>query len=307
MRRIKGIGFCILLILCEIFILPGVTNNNCVSAEAATIKINKSFLSLEVGKTYTLEIIGTKSKVTWSSNNRKVATVNSDGIVKAIAKGNAVITGKVGSKKYTCRVTVEEMVKNMVSKKEAIKNLTYEEAETKGGLVVIFENKNNVDLFFSSEVSFYDGNDQVISKGQWSGILLAEQKYITLYNYAMDRSGNQMEYAYYQLEVDAEVLENSNAQNHIEDIGILAKEDIDGQIAAEITNNSDEYINTVSVAAVFYRSGRIVGCTFGDAQELAGKKSTTILLSKPTNMYGPTQPIIYDEYKIFVNGTFIRE
>lgn len=47
-------------------------------------------------------------KVIWTSSNKKVATVNSKGIVKAVSKGSATITVKTasGSKKATCKIKV---------------------------------------------------------------------------------------------------------------------------------------------------------------------------------------------------------
>ncbi|MDF2473055.1 MAG: Trypsin-like serine protease, typically periplasmic, containing C-terminal domain [Anaerocolumna sp.] len=76
-------------------------------AEAATVQINKTKISVYVGKTYTLKVSGTTAKVTWSSNDKKVATVASTGKVKGIKKGTATITAKVGSKSYKCAVTVK--------------------------------------------------------------------------------------------------------------------------------------------------------------------------------------------------------
>lgn len=75
-------------------------------AEAATVKINKTKVTLEKGKTTTLKVTGTKSKVTWKTSNKKVASVSSKGVVKALAAGKANITVTVGKKKYTCAVTV---------------------------------------------------------------------------------------------------------------------------------------------------------------------------------------------------------
>lgn len=73
-------------------------------AEAAT-KINVKKVNVPKGSKYTLKITGTKSKVKWSTSKSSVATVK-DGVVTAKKAGTATITAKVGSKKYTCKVTV---------------------------------------------------------------------------------------------------------------------------------------------------------------------------------------------------------
>lgn len=77
-----------------------------ITAEAASIKINKKKIVLDKGKTFQLKIQGTKKKVTWKSNKPSVAKVSSKGKVTAKKKGTAKITAKVNGKKYTCTVTV---------------------------------------------------------------------------------------------------------------------------------------------------------------------------------------------------------
>ena len=46
------------------------------------------------GKTKTLKVTGAKTKVTYSSSNKKVATVNSKGKITAVKKGTCYITVK---------------------------------------------------------------------------------------------------------------------------------------------------------------------------------------------------------------------
>lgn len=75
-----------------------------------TPSINNKNINLSIGKNVTLKMNGTKQKVTWSSSNKKIASVNKKGIVKGIKKGNATITANVGGKKYTCKITVKPEV-----------------------------------------------------------------------------------------------------------------------------------------------------------------------------------------------------
>ena len=72
----------------------------------AKIKLNKTKISLQRGKTYTLKVKGTKKKVKWSSNKKTIATVTRKGKVTAKKQGTAVITAKIGKKKYKCKVKV---------------------------------------------------------------------------------------------------------------------------------------------------------------------------------------------------------
>ena len=88
---------------------PHLTNP--VTVEAATIKLNKTKITLDVGDTYQLKLTGTNKKIIWSSSKKSVATVSSKGKVTAKKAGKATITAKVGSKKYTCKVTVKHTIR----------------------------------------------------------------------------------------------------------------------------------------------------------------------------------------------------
>ena len=73
----------------------------------AKIKLNKTKISLQRGKTYTLKVKGTKKKVKWSSNKKTIATVTRKGKVTAQKQGTAVITASCGEYKVTCKITVK--------------------------------------------------------------------------------------------------------------------------------------------------------------------------------------------------------
>ena len=75
-----------------------------------TLYIKESDVTLTAaGQDSTLTLTNTESRnVTWSSSNKKVATVNA-GKVKAVANGTATITVKSSDGKYSdkCNITVE--------------------------------------------------------------------------------------------------------------------------------------------------------------------------------------------------------
>lgn len=84
-------------------------------AYVTKVKLNRTILKLNKGKSYQLKATvtptnATNKKLTWSSNRKSVATVNSKGKVTAKKKGTALIKAiaKDGSKKSaTCKVTVK--------------------------------------------------------------------------------------------------------------------------------------------------------------------------------------------------------
>lgn len=77
------------------------------------IKLNKTKVTLNKGKTYTLKVTGTKKKVTWSSSNKKVATVNSKGKVTAKKKGTVTIIAKADGLTVKSKVTVKNPSKSI--------------------------------------------------------------------------------------------------------------------------------------------------------------------------------------------------
>ena len=72
-----------------------------------TPKLSKTSLTLTEKKSYAIKLTGTTVKVKYSSSNPKIACVDSRGKITAVKKGNAVITAKANTKKFTCKVTVK--------------------------------------------------------------------------------------------------------------------------------------------------------------------------------------------------------
>jgi hypothetical protein len=109
-RRMKLAYLLVMLLLVQVIQPIGVISSNA----AAAPKLNQSSITLRnTGDTYTLFVKNKRSgsKYSWSTSNKKVATVNKYGVVKAVKGGNATIRCKITlpSKKtrtLTCAVTV---------------------------------------------------------------------------------------------------------------------------------------------------------------------------------------------------------
>ena len=76
-----------------------------------SIKLNKTAATVGIGKTVKLSPVYNPSlaygKVTYTTSNKKIATVSANGTVKGIKAGTVTITAKVNSKiKKTCKITV---------------------------------------------------------------------------------------------------------------------------------------------------------------------------------------------------------
>ena len=128
---------------------------------ASAPKISVKSKTLNVGKTLTLSV-SKATNVKWSSSNTKVATVNKKGKVTAKKAGNATITAKAGSMKFTCKITVK---KATAFKQPTIKYSTVDRQASRGRdmidekinkAVIKFDQlpKNVSDL---KKISFKDG------------------------------------------------------------------------------------------------------------------------------------------------------
>lgn len=91
------------------------------TVQAATIKLNKKAISLDVGKTQKLKVTGTKARVKWNSTEPSIAKVGKSGIVTAVSSGTATINAKVGKKVMSCKVSVKEKINRLAYEDSSIK------------------------------------------------------------------------------------------------------------------------------------------------------------------------------------------
>ncbi len=130
--------------------------------------ISKKSVSLTVGKTTTLKIQGTKSKVTWSSSNKSVATVTSKGKVKGIQGGKkATITAKVNGKKYKCTVKVKKLTNAQVDK--AMKKYYDKKMAGQGGPAWITENKKPTSKYVYYFARYGTGAKRELKVNKYTG------------------------------------------------------------------------------------------------------------------------------------------
>lgn len=106
-----------------------VTNSTVKTTALSVTSVTNKKLTLAKGKTHSLKTtvkpFTSTQKLTYTSSNKKTATVTSAGKIKAVAAGKAVITVKSGSKSVKITVTVPGItdVKNSVTVKKG-KTLT---------------------------------------------------------------------------------------------------------------------------------------------------------------------------------------
>ena len=160
---------------------------------ATKVQLDKSKLTLDMGKTATLNVTITPSNaldkgVVWNSSKSSVATVDKNGKVTAVGEGTAIITAttKDGSKTASCTVTVkvasvatsEKVAVTKVKLNKTKTTLTIGENET---LVATVEPSNASDksVTWSSNktnVATVDKNGKVIAVGEGTAIITVTTK-----------------------------------------------------------------------------------------------------------------------------------
>lgn len=105
-----------------------VTINVQKTVKTTSIKVNvNKTLSMKIGDkiqvTATVSPITSLQKVTYTSSNKKVATVSKNGLITAKKSGKAKITVKSGSKKYTITVNVQKVQPTKIQNVKATKTL----------------------------------------------------------------------------------------------------------------------------------------------------------------------------------------
>lgn len=142
--------------------------------EVESVTLNKTEITLEAGATETLTATvlpenATDKTVTWETSNAEVATV-ANGVVTAVAKGEATITAKAGEKSATCKVTVNEPAPAYLTIAEA-KEKSVGETITVRGEVTAVSGKS---AYIADETGgfyvynwSYNGDDTAIVDGSW--------------------------------------------------------------------------------------------------------------------------------------------
>lgn len=143
-----------------------------------SVELNKESLTLIKDKTKNLTVTinpndSTNKNVTWKSSDPQVATVNQEGMITAVSKGNATIevVTEDGSKTDTCEVTVIEPLIDIesITINSNIKNeenkiyksyggtvtikLTTQDIEDDTELNIVIKDSNNLDVTSNFEVN----------------------------------------------------------------------------------------------------------------------------------------------------------
>lgn len=107
MKNLKKSVLCMLLAVVMVMTATTASIIPVQDVYAASVKLNKTSLSLYTRTMIQLTVLNTGAKAKWSSSKPNVASVTSNGYVTACSAGKAKITAVVDRKKLYCNVTVK--------------------------------------------------------------------------------------------------------------------------------------------------------------------------------------------------------
>nr|DAV79673.1 MAG TPA: tail tube protein [Bacteriophage sp.] len=155
-------------------------------AQAATVKLSKKSVTLDVGKTQKLKVSGTKAKVKWSSTDASVAKVSQSGVVTAVSSGSTTIKAKIGKKTLSCKITVKEKINKLVYEDSNIrvyftglKKDTYPD-ELIACLTIENLSDNNLEINNSDSTSI---NDTMVDATLYQELAPHKKAYVTMFTY----------------------------------------------------------------------------------------------------------------------------
>lgn len=186
-----------------------------VRASVSSISFSKTNGKMYVGRTMQLSPVikpayATNKKCAWSSSNDKVAMVNSEGKVYAVAAGTAVITAKATDgtgKKASYKITVEKpvtIVSAMMSNPRTVKlTLSSEQKLTSSSFSIkastVMNGNYNYNIPFDS-VTTKDNKNYTIALRR--GYTLSRKARICIYIKGLTGTGNSKIETYYSGDVN---------------------------------------------------------------------------------------------------------
>lgn len=240
-------------------------------------KINKTSLSLQKGTTEQLKISGTSQKIKWKSSNKKIATVNSEGLVKGTGTGTCKITATVGGKNYTCTVTVKAG------------GAQYKSYAIDQGVIVLIRNNYDYTISVDMDCIFYNSGTMV-TKGSDAEYALESGRECALFAYDFSTDWDD-----YKINIKVEKENNiiGNAKN------IKVTSNFGNENVMATIKNSGQRVNFTRIAILFFLNGNVIGYDEAYADVNNPGETDYIEFSFPYEY-----ELYPDSYQIYVNSSY---
>ncbi len=267
-------------------------------AEAASIRLNKTAVTLIEGNSIKLKVKGTKKKVKWSTSKKKVATVK-NGKVTAKKEGTATITAKVAGKKLKCKVTVKPVP--VTTKKIAA---TYYKTTNLDGVVGFLKNNNNRAVSVTLTVVFYDAAGKMIGNSSDFNYCLESGRTCVMHAYNPTVEGKRVDFKTFKTSLkvsDSNYIKKCRAKDIV-----ITSNISDGKVFVESTNVGTRKFDTINVSIVYYDgNGNVVACddSYLDCEDPGSNAYDTFYIPND-NLSDDYVDITFTSYKIIVNHAY---
>lgn len=161
-----------------------------------------------------------------------------------------------------------------------------------GDIILILENKNSSDISFDVDIEFYDEDKVKVDDDSDSIIGLPAGEKTVLKFYKPDRS-------YKNYEIKMEATNRAYYKGHYKDLKLTSKnEKEEKEIVVTITNNSTNDVETVKVAALFYKDGKLVGYSYDLDYNITANKAVAMYIYYPHDIN--YKEIEFDKYEVYL-------
>ena len=174
------------------------------------------------------------------------------------------------------------------------KNISSNGILTEGNRFIVFATNNNtVAVDMDIEVEYYDEN----------GIFVGStQEYLTAVGAGREVAVEMWDppavFSTYKIYIEAEKTEEKDYFDQIE----MTNNNNGQNIVVQVKNNSDETIDYITVAVVYYAQGKVVGITDGIASEVKTGRAGNFTLHYPYD--SNYENVQFDEYKVLVTEAY---
>ena len=167
------------------------------------------------------------------------------------------------------------------------------EVSEQGKLIVLAKNNNKVPVDVEFEVEFYDAEGTIV--GSDSNELVAVGSGAEV---AVEMWSTPENFDNYKVYVDAE---ETNEIAYFDKV-TLTQNNNGEEIVAQVTNNSEDAIEYITVSVVYYREGKVVGIDDGIESDIKAGRSANFNLIYPYDKN--YEDISFDDYKVFVTEAY---
>lgn len=183
---------------------------------------------------------------------------------------------------------------NQYTGNELSENLTSSGTVAKDGkLIVLVNNNNDVAVDLEIEVEFYDENGIIVGSDDQYVEAVNKNAEVAIEMYLTPESFDN-----YKIYVDAE---QSSYNTYFNDIELVHNNNGE-EIVVQIKNNSQDTIDTISAAVVYYQGDEIVGIDDDLEIDIQPGRSANLTMYYPTdNNY---DDVAFDSYKVFINEAY---